>query len=72
MIINNIPNEAIIEFTKTFPILKEKMKYTSDGKQIILKTKLSKELFIKMLDDAFLTSQLTKLFYESKAKDYIS
>ena len=72
VIIKNITNEAIIEFTKTFPILKEKMKYTSDGKQIILKTKLSKELFIKMLDDAFLTSQLTKLFYESKAKDYIS
>ncbi len=72
VIINNIPNETIIKFTKTFPKLKGKMKYTSDGKQIILKTKLSKELFIKMLDDAFLTSELTRLFYESKAKDYIS
>ena len=47
------------------------MKYNEDGTQIILETKLSKELFIKMLDDAYLTSQLTQQFYESKAKDEV-
>ncbi len=31
------------------------MKYNDDSSQIILKTKLSKELFIKILDDAYLT-----------------
>jgi hypothetical protein len=68
---NNIPNATIINFTKTHPALINKMKYSDDNTQIILKTKLSKELFIKMLDDAYLTSELTKQFYESKAKDAV-
>ena len=68
---NNVPNNVIIEFTRTHPALIRKMKYNEDGTQIILETKLSKELFIKMLDDAYLTSQLTQQFYESKAKDAV-
>lgn len=68
---NNVPNNVIIEFTRTHPALIRKMKYNEDGTQIILETKLSKELFIKMLDDAYLTSQLTQQFYESKAKDEV-
>lgn len=69
---NNIPNNAIIEFTRTHPALVSKMKYNDDRTQIILETKISKELFIKMLDDAYLTSQLTQQFYESKAKDEVT
>lgn len=69
---NNVPNNVIIEFTKTHPSLARKMKYNEDGTQIILETKVSKELFIKMLDDAYLTSQLTEQFYESKAKDEVT
>lgn len=69
---NNVPNNVIIEFTKTHPALIRKMKYNEDGTQIILETKISKELFIKMLDDAYLTSQLTEQFYESKAKDAVA
>jgi hypothetical protein len=69
---NNIPNNVIINFTKTHPALANKMKYNDDSSLIILKTKVSKELFIKMLDDAYLTSDLTQHFYESKAKDEIS
>jgi hypothetical protein len=68
---NNIPNSVIINFTKTHPALLKKMKYNEDNTKIILKTKLSKELFIKMLDDAYLTSELTSQFYESKAKDEV-
>jgi len=68
---NNISNDLIIRFTKTHPSLINKMKYNENDTQIILKTKTAKELFIKMLDDAFLTSELTKQFYESKAKDAI-
>lgn len=67
----NIPNERIIAFTKNHPSLINKMKYNEEGTQIILKTKLSKELFIKMLDDAYLTSELTEQYYESSAKDVI-
>jgi len=68
---NNIPNETIISFTKTHPALLNKMGYNEENSQIILKTKLSRRLFIKMLDDAYLTSDLTKLYYESKAKDAV-
>jgi len=69
---NNIPNDVIIEFTRTHPALIGKMNYNQNETQIILKTKISKELFVKMLDDAYLTSELTQQFYESKAKDEIA
>lgn len=69
---NNIPNATIIAFTKNHPALRNKMNYNDDDTKIILETKLSKELFIKMLDDAYLTSELTNQFYESKAKDAVS
>lgn len=68
---NNIPNSAIIQFTKTHPALVNKMKYNKDNTKIILKTKTSRELFIKMLDDAYLTSELTSQYYESIAKDEV-
>ena len=68
---NNIPNDRIIAFTKTHPSLINKMKYNDDGTQIILHTKISRELFIKMLDDAYLVSELTSQYYESSAKDVI-
>lgn len=68
---NNIPNHRIIAFTKTHPSLMNKMKYNDDDTQIILHSKISKELFIKMLDDAYLISELTAQYYESSAKDII-
>ena len=71
VIVNNIPNAQIIDFTRTHPALLNKMRYSEDGTQIILHTKISKELFIKMLDDAYLTSELTAQYYESTAKDVV-
>jgi len=71
VVINSIPNATIIAFTKSHPALINKMKYSEDDTKIILRTKKSKELFIKMLDDAYLTSELTNQFYESKAKDAV-
>lgn len=68
----NIANDRIIAFTKSHPSLVNKMRYNEEGTQIILHTKLSRELFIKMLDDAYLTSELTEQYYESSAKDIIS
>lgn len=68
---NNIPNARIIEFTRTHPSLINKMKYNEEGTQIILHSKISRELFIKMLDDAYLISELTSQYYESSAKDVI-
>lgn len=68
---NKIPKEVIVEFTKTNPGLKGAFKYSDDGLTIRLDTKKSKEAFIKLLNDSFLRSELTKEYYEARAKDNI-
>lgn len=68
----SIPKEMIIKFTKETPALKGKFKYSDDGETICLDTKKSKEDFIKLLNDAFLRSELTHQYYEAKAKDNIN
>ena len=68
----NIPNEKIIKFTQTTPGLIGKFKYSEDGKKIRLDTKVSKTAFIKLLNDDFLRSELTELYYASVAKDTVS
>lgn len=64
-----VPQADIIDFTKKHPFLKDKFNYTADGSQIELNTKLSQENFIKLLNDDFLRSELTKIEYESPAKN---
>lgn len=64
-----VPQADIIEFTKKHPFLKDKFKYTDDGSQIELNSKLSQDNFIKLLNDDFLRSELTKIDYESPAKN---
>ncbi len=66
-----IPNEVIIQFSKTHPALKNKFKYSDDGIQFNLKTKKSQNLFLKILNDDFLQSELTRKYYDSMAKDPI-
>lgn len=67
----NIPNASIIQFCKSFPKLKGKIRFNAAEDKIVLDTKVSKDLFIKLLMDNFLTSDLTKFHYESVAKDSI-
>jgi hypothetical protein len=67
----NIPNADIIAFSKVHPMTKSKMRYSADGLQFTLDTKISKNLLIKLLNDDLLTSELTKLYYDSLAKDGI-
>jgi len=67
----NIGAERIIAFCKTYPRLKGKFKFNDTEDKIILKTKIAKELFLKLLMDDFLTSDLTKYHYESLAKDIV-
>lgn len=71
-VIGKIPPKAIIEFTKTNEMLKDKLKYTVDGERIILDTKKSKELFLRLLNDDILRSELTQEYYASLAKDRLS
>lgn len=64
-----VPNQNIINFCKIFPKLKGKIRFNSSEDKILLDTQVSKDLFIKILMDDFLTSELTKFHYESVAKD---
>ena len=66
-----IPNESIITFAKNHPLTKKKMKYNDSQTKFHLDTKVSKNLLIKILNDDLLTSELTKLYYDSLAKDDI-
>lgn len=66
-----VPNATIINFCKTFPNLAGRIRFNEAEDKIILDTKVSKELFIKLLMDDFLTSELTNFHYTSVAKDSI-
>jgi hypothetical protein len=64
-----IANEEIIAFCKAFPELKGRIRFNESEDQIRLDTKVSKDLFIKLLMDDFLTSELTHFHYTSIAKN---
>ncbi len=72
LIKRGISKEAIVEFTKNTPELAGKFKYSEDGTQIRLGTKKSKIAFLKLMNDAFLHSELTKQWYDASAKDNIT
>lgn len=67
-----ISKETIVEFTKTTPALAGKFKYSDDGAKIRLDTKKSKLAFLKLMNDAFLHSELTEQYYEASVKDNIT
>ena len=68
----NIPIQTVIQFTKTNPALTGRLKYNHDESKIVLDTKSSQNLFIKLLNDDYLKSELTQMYYDSLAKDKIS
>jgi hypothetical protein len=64
-----IPNAQVIAFVDTHPALRGKFKLSEDGMKIKIDTKVSQNLFLKLLNDDFLQSELTKRYYASLAKD---
>jgi len=66
-----IPNQDIIRFCQTFPSLAGRIRFNAAQDKIVLDTNVSKDLFIKLLMDDFLTSQLTRFNYASLAKDKV-
>lgn len=70
-VLGKVSNNAIISFTKNYPSLKNTFKYTDDDSQIILTTQKSMMTFIKLLNDDFLSSELTRNYYDSIAKDVL-
>lgn len=70
-VLGHIDNNKIVQFTKTHPILKKVLKFSEDGNKIKLSSQKSKLLFLKLINDDYLTSDLTSLYYDSLAKDSI-
>lgn len=68
-VIGNVGNDSIILFCKQFPNLAGKIRFNQNENKILLDTQVSKDLFLKLLMDNYLTSELTRLHYESLAKD---
>lgn len=66
-----VDNQRIINFTKNHPALRNKFRYTGNDSKLELHTKLSKKLFVKLLNDDYLTSTLTNQDYDSIAKDKV-
>lgn len=67
-----IPNAQVISFVQTHPAVRGKFKLSPDGAKLRLDTKVSQDLFLKLLNDDFLQSELTKRYYASLAKDSVS
>ena len=63
--------DDVIAFSKTHPFLKGNIKLSKDQKKFDLRNKKSQLFFIKLLNDDYLQSNLTKLFYDSLAKDQL-
>jgi len=66
-----LPVSTVISFIQRHPILKKRIRLNSDNSKISLDTKVSQELFLKLLNDDFLKSELTTLLYDSQNKDNI-
>jgi len=67
-ILGKIPNKDIVEFTTRHKFFK-KNPLKSSGDKFVLDTKKSKEIFLKLMNDDFLRSELTNDEYEALAKN---
>lgn len=72
LVISIIENEQerVVDFIKNHPKLKQ-IKFTDDGK-LKIDTKVSVERFLKLLDDDYLYSQLTKMLYDTDSKETLN
>jgi hypothetical protein len=66
-----LSSEDLIAFCKNFPVLAGRIRFNENEDKILLDTKKSKDLFIHLLMDDYLTSELTRFYYKSVAKDGI-
>lgn len=62
----------VINFINNHPELTGKIGFNDDSSRVRLTTGVSKKLFLKLLNDDYLFSQLTELQYDSLAKDRLN
>lgn len=63
--------QRLCEFIKQHPKLRSRIRLNDDETLVNLDTKVSIELFLKLLDDDFLKSELTDFLYEAERKTSI-
>jgi len=61
--------DQIKTFVKNHPYLKKRLKFNDDESKFRFHTQVSKIYFIDLLNDNYLTSDLTSIFYKTNAKD---
>lgn len=64
----NLPKRTIIDFARQHALLGSKLHFTGND-TIVLQTKKEQNLFVRLLNDDFLHSQLTDFDYMTPAKD---
>ena len=67
----NVPVIKVINFIRNHPELNGKIGFNGTQTKINLETNSAKKLFLKLLNDDYLLSELTDLQYDSHAKDKI-
>lgn len=70
-VLGTIPNETVVSFVENHPMLKTSLKANANKDKLVLHTKKARTLFLKLLNDDYLISQLTSQYYDSLAKDNI-
>ncbi len=70
-VLGSIPVQDVINFTQQHPALKGQFSYNDDGTKLLLSSKASKNLFLKLLIDDYFQSELTHMYYDSIAKDAV-
>jgi hypothetical protein len=68
----NVPVENVINFINNHQELTGRIGFNDDGTRLRLTTGVSKKLFLKLLNDDYLFSQLTELQYDTHAKDRLN
>jgi hypothetical protein len=68
-VLQSVTNDQIIQFIKAHHTLGKKIKTANDDTQLLLDTQISQNFFMKLLNDDFLKSELTKFEYDADSKD---
>lgn len=70
-VLDTVANDQIIQFIKQHQNLSKKIKVNAADTQIILDTRVSQNFFMKLLNDDYLKSELTKFYYDADSKDLV-
>lgn len=71
-ILGKIDTKTIIDYVSQHKYLSTVLEISDEKDKLVIKTKISQRHFIKLMSDDYLQSDLTKIIYESLAKDKLS